>query len=81
MKLLSVKIPDPLFAEISREAGSRKISKSEIVRERLVASKRKTSGASLWDRMDDLVIRTDRLPADLSSNKKHLKGYGANRSD
>ncbi len=81
MKLLSVKIPDPLFAEISREAGSRKISKSEIVRERLVASKCKTSGASLWDRMDDLVIRTDRLPADLSSNKKHLKGYGANRSD
>ena len=80
MKLLSIKIPDPLFAEISREADSRKLSKSEVVRERLTASKGKTSVASLWDRMGDLVIRTDRLPADLSSNKKHLKGYGANRS-
>lgn len=80
MKLLSIKIPDPLFAEISHEADSRKLSKSEVVRERLTASKGKTRVTSLWDRMGDLVIRTDKLPADLSSNKKHLKGYGANRS-
>lgn len=80
MKLLSIKIPDPLFAEISREADSRKLSKSEVVRERLAASKGKRNVASLWDRMGDLVIRTDRLPTDLSSNKKHMKGYGANSS-
>ena len=31
---------------------------------------------SLWDRMEDLVIGGDLLPADLSSNKAHLKDYG-----
>ena len=36
---------------------------------------------SLWDRMEDLVITDDALPKDLSANKKHLKGYGQNRSD
>jgi hypothetical protein len=36
---------------------------------------------SLWSRMEDLVIESDPLPTDLSSNKAHLKRYGKNRSD
>ncbi len=31
--------------------------------------------------MEDLVIKDDSLPRDLSSNKDHLAGYGKNRSD
>jgi hypothetical protein len=31
--------------------------------------------------MEDLVIPVDALPGDLSADKKHLKGYGKNRSD
>jgi len=70
-----------LFSEIARDAKARNVPKSEIVRERLA---RKTGAAqgkkgSLWDRMEDLVIRQDSLPADLSSNKAHLKHYGKNR--
>ena len=79
MKTLTVKLPDPLFAEIASHAKGRRISKSEVVRERLARS-----GAfrnSLWSRMEDLVIGHDSLPKDLSSNKAHLKKYGKNGSD
>jgi hypothetical protein len=75
-------VPDGVFAEITAAALTRKVSKSEIIRERLVPK----SGAigvgkpSLWSRMDDLVIGSDSLPADLSSNKAHLKEYGKKRS-
>ena len=82
VKTLTIKVSDALFAEIASAAQTRKVPKSEIVRERLtakpaVAPRKKTS---LWSRMEDLVIRTDALPADLSSNKAHLKGYGKKRS-
>jgi hypothetical protein len=82
MKTLSIKVSDSLFAEIASAAQTRKVPKSEIVRERL-AGKPAVGGAnqaSLWSRMEDLVIREDSLPADLSSNKSHLKGYGKKRS-
>ncbi len=78
MKVLSVKLPDTLFLEISREATKRKVTRSEVIRERLSTSKSK--GTSLWDRMQDLVIMDDESPGDLSSNKKHMKKYGQNRS-
>ncbi len=82
MKTLTVKVPDVLFAEIAGSARTRKVSKSEIVRERL-ARKPGASPAespSLWNRLEDLVIKNDPLPADLSSNKAHLEGYGKKRS-
>ena len=79
MKTLTVKLPDPLFAEISSDAKTRRISKSEIVRERLTLSG--MSRNSLWSRMEDLVIERDSLPKDLSVNKKHMKNYGKNDSD
>ena len=79
MKTLTVKLPDPLFAEISSDAKTRKVSKSEIVRERLTRPDR--SRNSLWSRMEDLVIKRDSLPADLSANKAHLKDYGKNGSN
>ncbi len=79
MKTLTIKVPDALFAEIAGAAKARNVTKSEIVRERLhrkpIASKR----SSLWSHMEDLVIEADSLPANLSSNRKHLKGYGKNR--
>ena len=82
MKTLTIKVSDALFAEIASAAETRKVPKSEIVRERLTAKSAvaRTKKASRWSRMEDLVIRTDSLPADLSSNKAHLKGYGKRRS-
>jgi hypothetical protein len=83
MKTLTVKVPDVLFADIASAAAARNVPKSEIVRERLArkpATEKRESG-SLWARMDDLVIRADSLPVDLSSNKAYLKGYGKKRPD
>jgi lipopolysaccharide biosynthesis protein len=83
VKTLTIKLPDELFAEITRAAEMRKVPKSVVVRERLQAKSMPPGDArtSLWDRMEDLVITDDALPKDLSANKKHLKGYGQNRSD
>jgi len=78
VKTLTVKLPDLLFAEITRAAEARKVAKSSIVRERLEQASKQQS--SLWSRMADLVIQDDVLPVDLSSNKKHLQKYGKNRS-
>lgn len=81
MKTLTVKVTDGLFSEIASAARARNLPKSEIVRERLThkAATAKRARGSLWSRMDDLVIQMDSLPADLSSNKAHLRGYGQNR--
>lgn len=79
VKTLTLKLPDSLAAEIAAEAGARRISKSEVVRERLTrktGALNKTRAGSLWSQMADLVIQSDSLPADLSSNKVHLRGYG-----
>ena len=53
MKTLTVRLPESLFAEIANDAETRKISKSEIVRQRL---ERATGGSrmSLVDELDDL---------------------------
>jgi hypothetical protein len=82
VKTLTVKIPDTVFADIASDAKARNLPKSEIVRERLArnSAAAKRAKGSLWDRMEDLVIRSDSLPADLSSNKAHLKNYGKNGS-
>jgi hypothetical protein len=81
MKTLTIKVPDELFAEIASAAQTRNVPKSEIVRERLQgkSATKRASKASLWSRMEDLVIPMDSLPVDLSSNKAHLKGYGKKR--
>jgi hypothetical protein len=79
MKTVTVKLPDPLFAEIANAAKARRTSKSTIIRERLARSM--THADSLWSRMEDLVIENDGLPTDLSSNRTHLKRYGKNRTD
>jgi Arc/MetJ-type ribon-helix-helix transcriptional regulator len=77
MQTLTVKLPDALAEEIDREAKTRRITKSEVVRERL--AKKSEGKVSLWDRMKDLVIDDPNSPTDLSTNKKHMEGYGKSR--
>ena len=84
MKTLTVRLPEPLMAEIEAESRGRKISKSDIVRERLqlVARPTRRQSATL-DAIADLIGSVDGLPDDLSARKKHyLKatGYGQKRA-
>ncbi len=84
MKTLTIRIPDALSAEIEAESRGRKLSKSDVVRERLSARSGARRGRLVrYDAIADLVGSVKGLPHDLSTHKKqHLKvmGYGKKRS-
>ena len=83
MKTLTVRLPESLIGEIEAESRGRKMSKSDIVRERLqgaVGSTRQPRAA--LDAIADLIGSVDGLPADLSGQKKRylrISGYGRKR--
>ncbi len=84
MKTLTVRLPEPLAAAIEAESRARKISKSDVVRERLqrAAAVLQQPGAPPYA-IADLIGSVDSLPADLSKRKKHhlrATGYGRKRS-
>ena len=84
MKTLTVRLPEPLVADIEAESRGRKISKSDVVRERLqltVGSARRELAPH--HAIADLVGAVTHLPADLSARKKEYlraTGYGRKRS-
>jgi Ribbon-helix-helix protein, copG family len=81
MKTFVVRLPDPLAAEIEAEARERRISKSDIVRERLESAPQRPEN-SLLDAIADLAGSVKGLPRDLSMRKKHYlrAGFGKNRN-
>jgi hypothetical protein len=84
MKSLTVRLPEPLVAELEAESRQRKISKSDIVRERLEmrAVPMARRAAPLAD-VEDLIGAVTGLRPDVSGRRKqYLKatGYGRARS-
>jgi hypothetical protein len=82
MKTLTVRLPEALVGQIEAEARRRKLSKSDVVRERLTGAGDSRQPA-LLDAIADVVGSVDGLPRDLSARtKKHLKstGYGEKRT-
>ncbi len=74
MRTVSFKLPESLDDALSELARRRKASRSALVREALeiyAASGKKSVTASV----DELVKPLDG-PRDLSTNPKHLSGYG-----
>jgi Arc/MetJ-type ribon-helix-helix transcriptional regulator len=84
MKTVTVRLPEPLVAEIEAESRGRKCSKSDVVRERLQLAGRPTWRQSApLEAIANLIGSVDGLPADLSTRKKrYLKatGYGQRRA-
>ena len=83
MKTLTVRLPDALVAEIESESHRRKLTKSDVVRERLAAGKSGRRHPALLDAITDVIGSIDGLPRDLSARtKSYLKstGYGRNRA-
>lgn len=81
--MLTVRLPESLAAAIEEESRQRKISKSDVVRERLerAALVARESGSPAYA-IADLIGSVDGLPADLSARKKdYLRstGYGRKR--
>lgn len=75
MKAISIKLPDPLLHDLAQHDKSGASSQSEIIRTALAASDAQpyialcAERASRWTGMVQ-------GPADLSTNAKHLKGFG-----
>ncbi len=71
MKTLTVRLPDSVVTEIEHESQSRRVSKSDVVRERL-SQPHRTAGkrGTMREMIGDLIGSVSGLPADLSSNKK-----------
>lgn len=83
MKTITVRLPEPMAADIEAESRDRGISKSDVVRERLKRAKKPKRPASL-EAIADLIGAADDLPSDLSARVDYyLKktGYGRNRAD
>ena len=83
MKTLTVRLPESLVADIEAESRGRKISKSDVVRERLqFAPGPQHLRNTPFTAIADLVGSVDGLPADLSGRKKrYLRStrYGRKR--
>ena len=84
MKTLTVRLPENVFAEIEAESSARKVSKSDVVRERLqgyhTAAKRPLTmaeaAADIFRKLDEEAKKTAHLPKrNVSANvKKYLPG-------
>ena len=83
MKTLTVRLPDSIAAQIEAESRRRKLSKSDVVRERLAgAESSRPQRMASFDAISDLIGSVEGLPRDLSARTKtYLKstGYGEKR--
>ena len=75
MKTISVKLPEPLAAWLSRRAAELGRPQSDLVREALQRSKEGSGGASCHDLFAD-VCGVIEGPRDLSTNPRHMRGFG-----
>lgn len=75
MKTLTVKLPEPLAAWLSRRAGELGRTQSDLVREALQRFREGGGEVSCHDLMAD-VCGTVNGPKDLSTNPRHLDGLG-----
>jgi hypothetical protein len=79
MRTISVKLPDDLFAQLVSEAKTRRMTKSQLVRERLGTGlhERPPAGAlSCYDLARDLAGTVKGLPKDLADNPKYMERFG-----
>jgi predicted transcriptional regulator len=74
MRVVSLKLPEELDRELTRIARDRQASRSAVLREALETFAR-GSQRSVTAAAGDLVGSL-RGPTDLSTNPKHLSGYG-----
>jgi hypothetical protein len=75
MESMSIKLPRALSAKVSRLAKRRNVSRTEIVRDALEAYAASESAAA-GSAVSDLKGCVKGLPRDLSTNPRHLEGYG-----
>ncbi len=78
MKSISLKLPDPLHAQLERLSQERGAAKSDVIRDALEAY---FSGAKNGTRVSCLDLASDLAgvidgPSDLATNPKYMQGFG-----
>jgi len=77
MTTITCKIPDKISAHLEATARQRRVPKSQIVREALAASFRKSKPkVSAFDLIKDVCGIVKGGPKDYASHPRHLKGFG-----
>ncbi|CAN5782760.1 hypothetical protein BH20VER1_BH20VER1_05160 [soil metagenome] len=77
MTTITCKIPDKISAHLEATARQRRVPKSQIVREALVASFRKSKPSlSAFDLIKDVCGMVKGGPKDYASQRRHLQGFG-----
>lgn len=75
MTTISLKLPDALLREITREADARRVGKSAIIRDclerALQRGKKSATSVTCLDLMGD-AVGSFRGPRDLSTNRRYL---------
>ena len=83
MKTITIRLPEPLVADIEAESRGRRISKSYVIRERLqLTPRQRRRGMASLEAIADLIGSVDGLPSDLSTRKRaylRATGYGEKR--
>ena len=79
MKAISIKLPDPLFHDLAQRAKTSASSQSEIIRTALAAYLKRDAHPSSASCADRAQRWTGIMqgPKDLSTNPKHLDGFGS----
>ncbi len=76
---LSIKVPKETKVRLKALAKARKTRPSALLREaldNLLEKGRLSSRPSLYDLTKDIIDNCGSGPGDLSTNKKHMEGYG-----
>ena len=79
MQTISLKLPDDLLAELESEAKARRVTKSQLVRESLEHSLRRTPSRgprTCYEMARDLAGSIKGLPKDLATNPEYMEGFG-----
>jgi hypothetical protein len=82
VRTISVKLPGHPLAQLAKEAKTRRVTKSQLVRESLEKGlhEQPPAGAvSCYDLARDLAGTVKGLPKDLIDNPKYTEGFGQRR--
>jgi len=79
MTTVTVKLPEELDHLLEAKAEKMKVSKSDVIRQYLdmgLRGSKMEEEVSCYTLAQDLCGSIEKLPKDLSTNKKHLDGFG-----
>jgi hypothetical protein len=79
MRTISLKLSDELLAQLASAARTRRVTKSQVVREslaRALQEKPPAGSVSCYDLARDLAGSVKGLPKDLANNPKYMRGFG-----